>query len=173
MLDDPVGATTLHGVGGIWGVIAVGLFAQAVPLGTTNEHSGLLISGDWYLFGVQSLAAFALTLWGIVSTFILLFIVDKIIPLRMGEHEEALGADFAEHNMQPVECCPCNVREIKGETNQKNISNLFDDIANRREQSFQKNVHDNFGYEGRFRLKTIEPRVVTLTKQENHTQESI
>lgn len=173
MLDDPVGATTVHGVGGIWGVVAVGLFAENVPIGTTNEHAGLFIGGEWYLFGVQSLAALVLTLWGIASTFILLFIVDKMIPLRMDEHEEILGADYAEHNMPQTKCCECEVKEVYHETNPKTVSSLFDDIASRRGATLRKNGQDNFGYEGRFTLKAIDSRIIALPKQENIAQESI
>lgn len=172
-IDDPVGATTVHGIGGIWGVVAVGLFAEAVPLGTTNGRAGLLLGGGWYFFGIQSLAALALTLWGISSSFILLFIIDKINPLRMDEHEELIGADIAEHNLEPIKCCPCDLKESRVEKSHNLPTTVFDKIANERERNFQKQGKDNFGYQGRFTLRTIEPRVVTVTKQDHNAQETL
>ncbi|XP_055845697.1 putative ammonium transporter 3 [Episyrphus balteatus] len=100
-VDDPVGASSVHGVCGIWGVIAVGLFADnPIPLDTTNGRSGLFKGGGWYLLGIQTLSAFCLTCWGICSTAILLFFVDKIVPIRMDPYEELLGADMMEHRIR-------------------------------------------------------------------------
>lgn len=100
-IDDPVGASAVHGVSGIWGVIAVGLFADnPVPLGTTNGRMGLFKGGGWYLLGVQSLSAFALTAWGLGTTYLLLWCIDKIIPIRMDANEELLGADLMEHRIR-------------------------------------------------------------------------
>lgn len=100
-IDDPVGASAVHGVGGIWGVIAVGLFADnPVPLGTTNGRMGLFKGGGWYLLGVQCLSAFVLTLWGVGTTYLLLWCIDKIIPIRMDANEELLGADLMEHRIR-------------------------------------------------------------------------
>lgn len=157
-IDDPVGATTVHGVCGIWGVVAVGLFAEAVPLGTTNARAGLFLGGGWYMLGVQSLAAVCLTVWGVLVTFIILFIVDKITPLRMDEHEELLGADFAEHNIEPTKCqCCCDSNEketnhVETSISKSNNTTLFEEIGSRRENELKKRTVgvENFGYEGRF-----------------------
>lgn len=97
-VDDPVGASAVHGLGGIWGVIAVGLFADdPKPLTTTSGRSGLLRGGGWYLLGIQSLAALCLLCWGVLTTFILLWIINKIVPIRMDPNDELLGADLTEH----------------------------------------------------------------------------
>lgn len=100
-VDDPVGASAVHGVCGIWGVIAVGLFADnPIPMDTTKGRSGLFKGGGWYLLGVQTLSAFCLVCWGVCSTFLLLYVIDKIIPIRMDPHEELLGADLTEHRIR-------------------------------------------------------------------------
>lgn len=100
-IDDPVGASAVHGVSGIWGVIAVGLFADnPVPLETTNGRQGLFKGGGWYLLGIQCLSALLLTLWGLGSTYVLLWCIDKIIPIRMDANEELLGADLMEHRIR-------------------------------------------------------------------------
>lgn len=83
------------------GVIAVGLFADnPVPLDTTNGRSGLFKGGGWYLLGIQTLSALCLTCWGICSTILLLWIIDKLIPIRMDPNEELLGADLIEHRIK-------------------------------------------------------------------------
>ncbi|XP_055687031.1 putative ammonium transporter 3 [Lutzomyia longipalpis] len=100
-VDDPVGASSVHGVSGIWGVIAVGLFADnPIPLTTTNGRSGLFKGGGWYLLGVQCLAALCLCVWGVLSTFLLLWVINKIVPIRMEVNEELLGADLMEHHVR-------------------------------------------------------------------------
>lgn len=85
----------------ITGVIAVGLFADnPVPLDTTNGRSGLFKGGGWYLLGIQSLSALCLTCWGVGSTFLLLWVINKIVPIRMDPNEELLGADLMEHRIR-------------------------------------------------------------------------
>ncbi|KAL1497506.1 hypothetical protein ABEB36_008456 [Hypothenemus hampei] len=97
-IDDPVGASAVHGVGGIWGIIAVGIFAQnPQPLNTTSGRNGLIKGGGWYMLGVQSLVVLCITSWGIITTIIMLYCINKIIPIRMDIHEELLGADITEH----------------------------------------------------------------------------
>ncbi|XP_055639594.1 putative ammonium transporter 2 isoform X2 [Toxorhynchites rutilus septentrionalis] len=100
-VDDPVGASAVHGVCGVWGVLAVGLFADnPIPLETTGGRSGLLKGGGWYLLGVQSLSALCLACWSICTTFALLWIINKIVPIRMDPNEELLGADLMEHRIR-------------------------------------------------------------------------
>ncbi|XP_058455520.1 putative ammonium transporter 2 isoform X1 [Malaya genurostris] len=100
-VDDPVGASAVHGVAGIWGVLAVGLFADnPLPLATTNGRLGLLKGGGWYLLGVQSLSALCLASWSICTTLALLWIINKIVPIRMDPNEELLGADLMEHRIR-------------------------------------------------------------------------
>ncbi|XP_067004118.2 putative ammonium transporter 3 [Anabrus simplex] len=99
-IDDPVGACAVHGMAAIWGVIAVGLFADnPYPLDTTGGRSGLFKGGGWYMLGVQSLSALCLLVWGIASNIILLWLIDKVVPIRMDEYEELVGADLVEHNI--------------------------------------------------------------------------
>lgn len=61
---------------------------------------GLFKGGGWYLFGIQCLCALCLLSWGILSTFILLYIINKIVPIRMDPNEELLGADLMEHKVR-------------------------------------------------------------------------
>ncbi|CAH0404334.1 unnamed protein product [Chilo suppressalis] len=100
-VDDPVGASSVHGAAGFWGVIAVGLFADnPIPMETTNGRSGLFKGGGWYLLGVQTLTGVCLMAWGALVTMALLWVIDKIMPIRMDPYEELLGADLTEHRIR-------------------------------------------------------------------------
>lgn len=100
-VDDPVGASAVHGACGIWGVIAVGLFADnPIPMEATNGRSGLFKGGGWYLLGVQSLTAVCLAAWGVLVTMLLLWLIDRVMPIRMDPYNELLGADLTEHRIR-------------------------------------------------------------------------
>nr|CAD7402710.1 unnamed protein product [Timema cristinae] len=97
-IDDPVGASSVHGMAAIWGVVAVGLFADnPYPLDTTKGRSGLFKGGGWYMLGVQSLSVLCLASWATVTNFIILYLINKVVPIRMDAYEELLGADLVEH----------------------------------------------------------------------------
>jgi len=81
-LDDPVGALSVHLVNGIWGTLAVGIFAA-------NPSEGITIMGQ--LKGIIIIAIFAF-----VSSYIVLFIINKISPLRITNDEELEGLDVNE-----------------------------------------------------------------------------
>ncbi|XP_033749231.1 putative ammonium transporter 3 [Pecten maximus] len=99
-IDDPVGATGVHGAGGIWGMLAVGLFAENDSLeNTTRGRSGVFHGGGFYLIGIQLLSVVCLITWSALTSFILLIIIKYTVGLRLSEEEERLGADFVEHNI--------------------------------------------------------------------------
>lgn len=81
-LDDPVGALSVHLVNGIWGTLAVGIFAA-------NPSEGITLMGQ--LKGIIVVAIFAF-----VSSYIVLFIINKISPLRIANDEELEGLDVNE-----------------------------------------------------------------------------
>lgn len=91
-IDDAVGATGVHLIGGIWGQLAVGLFADA-PTGP----KGLLLGGGPFQLIVQAISAISLSVWAAVVTVIILFIVNQIIPIRLEPEHELLGCDLSEH----------------------------------------------------------------------------
>ncbi|MBM4435831.1 MAG: ammonium transporter [Actinobacteria bacterium] len=92
--DDALDVFACHGVGGIWGALATGLFAtKAVnPAGV----DGLLYGNPGQL-GVQALAALVAVAFSGVVTFILLKLIDVTIGLRVPEHEEMAGLDTTQH----------------------------------------------------------------------------
>ncbi|XP_017786969.1 PREDICTED: putative ammonium transporter 2 [Nicrophorus vespilloides] len=100
-IDDPVGASSVHGICGIWGVLAVGIFADnPIPLNTTNGLKGLIHGGGFYLLGIQALTCLCLVTWGMCSCMFLLFVINKMVVIRMEVHHELLGADLTEHHIK-------------------------------------------------------------------------
>ncbi|XP_076625624.1 ammonium transporter isoform X2 [Colletes latitarsis] len=103
-IDDPVGASATHGASGIWGIIAIGLFADNPhPLDTTNGRKGLFKGGGWHLFGVQCLTVLCLAVWSFFTSITLLWIINKLIPIRMSIHDELFGADLVEHRIRHMQ----------------------------------------------------------------------
>ncbi len=75
-IDDPVGAISVHGVGGLWGVLAVGIFANS------DSVKGCL-HGNWGQLGVQALGCAVLLLWAGGFSWIFLKMADRFIPMRV------------------------------------------------------------------------------------------
>ncbi|MFC1806823.1 ammonium transporter [Candidatus Omnitrophota bacterium] len=96
-IDDPVGAVPVHGLNGIWGTLAIGIFGMK-SLGVANN--GLLYGGGLkqlfiQLLGVGSVIIFILAAMGIVFK-----IIDSTIGLRVSRDEELKGLDIGEHGME-------------------------------------------------------------------------
>ncbi|XP_041364174.1 putative ammonium transporter 3 [Gigantopelta aegis] len=99
-IDDPVDAVAIHGACGLWGLLAVGCFADTDPFeDVTMGRTGLFHGGGAYLMGVQTLTAVCLTSWSVLVTYIQLYVIDKAIGLRMSPEDEELGADIVEHGI--------------------------------------------------------------------------
>jgi Amt family ammonium transporter len=96
-LDDPVGALSAHGLAGIWGTLACGLFTSD-RLATVGKP-GLLYGGGFEQLGVQAVAV--VVTFGVVLTLSLITfaIIRATIGLRVSEEEEDAGLDIAEHGM--------------------------------------------------------------------------
>ncbi|MFI8687833.1 ammonium transporter [Rossellomorea sp. NPDC077527] len=89
-IDDPVGAFPVHGVSGIWGTIAVGLF---------STDGGLFSNGSWELLGIQLLGLVVLCAWGFGMTWLGLSLIRLWIPVRSTEEEEEVGLDISYHGV--------------------------------------------------------------------------
>ncbi|GBF10938.1 ammonium transporter [Tepidibacillus infernus] len=87
-IDDPVGAFPVHGIGGIFGTLAVGLFAT---------DGGLFYGGGFKLLAVQALGVTTVALWTISTSFIIFKVIEKTIGLRVSEQVEKEGLDITEH----------------------------------------------------------------------------
>jgi len=97
-IDDPVGALTVHLLNGIWGTLAVGLFAQdAIMPGTTGD--GLLFGGGVKLVWAQFVGIVAVGAFTFVLSFIAWFVIKSLIGLRVSPEEEIEGLDIGEHGI--------------------------------------------------------------------------
>lgn len=99
-LDDPVGALSAHGLAGIWGTLACGLFtsdrlAEAVGIG----KPGLFYGGGLEQLGIQAAAVVATFAAVFVASMITLLAIKATIGLRVSEAEEDAGLDISEHGM--------------------------------------------------------------------------
>jgi Amt family ammonium transporter len=91
-LDESLDAWAIHGMGGLWGALATGIFAVAA----VNGASGLL-EGNAGQFIANATGAFAAVIYAFVVTYILAVVIDKTIGLRASEEEEYVGLDISQH----------------------------------------------------------------------------
>jgi ammonium transporter, Amt family len=82
----------VHGVGGIWGTLAVGIWAVS----SVNGASGA-VEGHWELLMAQAKAVGVCMAYSFVVSLGLFFVVDKVCRLRVSEHEERVGLDLTQH----------------------------------------------------------------------------
>jgi Amt family ammonium transporter len=90
--DESLDAWAIHGMGGLWGALATGIFAVAA----INGASGL-IEGNVHQFIANAAGAFAAMIYAFVVTYILAVVIDKTIGLRVTEEEEYVGLDISQH----------------------------------------------------------------------------
>jgi len=90
-VDDPVGAIAVHGMCGVFGTIAVGIF---------HETGGLLLGGGLKLLGVQLLGTFSVVVFVIASMFLVFKGIDIMVGLRVSREDELKGVDISEHGAE-------------------------------------------------------------------------
>jgi ammonium transporter, Amt family len=90
-IDDPVGAIPVHGMCGVWGTVALGLF---------HGSEGLLTGGGFKLLGVQALGSLSVVLFTLGSMWIIFKLLAATVGLRVSEQEEIRGLDIGEHGME-------------------------------------------------------------------------
>ncbi len=104
-IDDPVGAVAVHFLNGIWGTIAVGLFATTSAPGYSIADSegevmkGLFYGGGAKLLGIQLLGMVAVLAWTAITITIAFLVIKAIFGLRVTEEEEIIGLDSTEHGL--------------------------------------------------------------------------
>ena len=87
-IDDPVGAVSVHGVGGLLGTIMTGLFAQ---------EGGLFYGGGWHMLGIQTLGAVVTAAWAFALGYAGIWALHKTIGIRVDARVEEEGLDIYEH----------------------------------------------------------------------------
>jgi len=93
-IDDPVGAVPVHLVNGVWGTLAVGLFAT-IP-GNTGT-TGLFAGGGFQLLIAQVVGVVAVGAWTVVTCAVMFTVLKRTIGLRVSAEEELTGLDVGEH----------------------------------------------------------------------------
>jgi Amt family ammonium transporter len=83
-IDDPVGAIAVHGINGLFGTIAVGLFAT---------DGGLFYGGGSELVITQLIGVLTIGSFSFIGTYLIMTILKKTIGIRVPEHEEVVGID--------------------------------------------------------------------------------
>ena len=99
-IDDPIGAVAVHGMSGIWGTLACGLFA--VPLLAKNLATGtggLVYTGGFHQLGVQALGLVVVGAFTFSASFGGLWVMNKIWGIRVHAEAETQGLDVSEHGM--------------------------------------------------------------------------
>ena len=102
VLDDPVGALSAHGLAGIWGTLACGLFTSprlAQYNGFGDPEGGLFYSGSFQQLGDQALGIIVVFSFVLASSLAVLYVIKQTYGLRVTPEEEDAGLDISEHGM--------------------------------------------------------------------------
>lgn len=98
-IDDPVGALSVHLVNGVFGTLAVGLFAQDVFLPNTTGN-GLFFGGGLKLLFTQFTGVISVAAFTFISALLIWLAIKAVIGLRVSPEEEVRGLDIGEHGME-------------------------------------------------------------------------
>jgi Amt family ammonium transporter len=101
-IDDPVGAVAVHCLNGIWGTIAVGLFATDTSPAWKSANIdglGLFYGGGFKQLGLQLVGVLSVAAWTTVCITITFLVIKAIVGLRVSEEEEITGLDATEHGL--------------------------------------------------------------------------
>jgi len=102
-IDDPVGAVSVHGFCGAWGVLSVGLFASEAGIAqayVASDSYGLLLGGGAEQLGIQALGVAVIAGWTVVTSGVLFAVIKYTVGLRVSPEEEERGLDLGEHAME-------------------------------------------------------------------------
>jgi len=93
--DDALDVVGVHGVGGLWGALATGIFASTAinPAGKNG-----LLAGNPAQLGIQAMDAFTVIAYSLVASYIILKAMDMTMGLRVNKEEEQLGLDLSQHS---------------------------------------------------------------------------
>ena len=94
--DESLDAWAIHGMGGLWGTIATGIFAAAAIGGISG-----LAEGNTHQFVVNTVCAVAAMVFAFVMTYLIGFVIDRTIGMRVTEDEEYVGLDICQHGERP------------------------------------------------------------------------
>jgi ammonium transporter, Amt family len=99
-IDDPIGAVAVHGMSGVWGTLATGLFAvPALSSKLATGSGGLLYTGSFHQLGIQALGVAAVGAFSFGTSFAALYAMHRVWGIRVEPAVEAIGLDVHEHGM--------------------------------------------------------------------------
>ncbi len=99
-IDDPIGAVSVHGMAGVWGTLATGLFAvPALAKNLATGTGGLVYTGSFHQLGVQALGIVAVGAFTFTLSFAILYALKKLWGIRVEDDVETSGLDVSEHGM--------------------------------------------------------------------------
>jgi Amt family ammonium transporter len=100
-LDDPVGALAAHGLAGMWGAIACGLFAapRLAEHNLPGSHGGLFTTGSFVQLGSQLVGIVVVASFTFVVSYAVFWLIGKTYGLRVSAQDENAGLDISEHGM--------------------------------------------------------------------------
>jgi Amt family ammonium transporter len=99
-IDDPIGAVAVHGMSGVWGTLACGLFTvPSLASKLATGSGGLVYSGSFHQLGIQALGLVSVGAWTFGASFAILWTLHKLFGIRVDEEAETLGLDVSEHGM--------------------------------------------------------------------------
>ncbi|ELU13413.1 hypothetical protein CAPTEDRAFT_23023, partial [Capitella teleta] len=102
-IDDPVGVVGVHAVGGTWSLISVGIFSRddklSGALAISHDQVGLIYGGGFKLLGIQMAGIVSIATWSAVTSFLILYAIDRVMTIRVPLQREILGADVVEHSI--------------------------------------------------------------------------
>src|SRR5690349_17788031 len=99
-IDDPIGAVAVHGMSGVWGTLATGLFAvPALAANLATGSGGLVYTGSFHQLGVQALGLVTVGAFTFSASFGCLWTMKRLWGIRVEEHVETAGLDVSEHGM--------------------------------------------------------------------------
>ena len=99
-IDDPIGAVSVHGMAGVWGTLATGIFAvPALARNLATGTGGLVYTGSFHQLGVQALGLVTVGAFTFSLTFGILWAMKKLWGIRVETEVETAGLDVSEHGM--------------------------------------------------------------------------
>jgi Amt family ammonium transporter len=99
-IDDPIGAVAVHGMAGVWGTLATGIFAvPALASNLATGGGGLVYTGSFHQVGVQALGLLAVGLFTFSISFGSLWLLNRAFGIRVEPEVETAGLDVSEHGM--------------------------------------------------------------------------
>ena len=100
-VDDPVGAVAVHMLNGIWGTLAVGLFATdtSPAMKTAGIQNGLFYGGGFEQLKLQFIGFVSVAGWAVVTMVVTFLVIKKVFGLRVSREEEIIGLDSTEHGL--------------------------------------------------------------------------